>query len=87
MSEDEDTSNLHAHKAQIFLDQPLFFYLHEEKSHNEARTLAVANLTVMQGVCLHHIEQAFLSQSIFLLEEVVFRVRACYVPSDHLLTC
>jgi len=87
MYEDANTSNLHAYTAQIFLDQPSFFYLHEEKSHNEARTLAVANLAVMQGVCLHHIEQAFLSQSIFLLEEVVFWVRAGYVPSDHLLTC
>jgi hypothetical protein len=70
----------------VFLDQAPFFYLHEEKSHNEARTLAVANLTVMQGVRLHHIEQAFLSQSVFLLEEVMLWVCAGYVPSDHLLT-
>lgn len=70
-----------------FVSQALLFYLHEEEPHNETGPLAVAHLTVMQGVCLHHIEQTLLPQSILLLEEVVLWVRACYVPSDHLLTC
>lgn len=67
--------------------QALLLYLHEKEPHDETGPLAVAHLTVVQWVRLHHVEQTLLSQSILLLEEVVLRICACYVPSDHLLAC
>lgn len=74
-----------AYTGYVCVAQALLLYLHEEKPNDETRPLAVAHLAVMQGVCLHHVEQTLLSQSILFLEEVMLWVCACYVSSDHLL--
>lgn len=59
-------------------------YLHEKESHNEGRPLAVAHLTVMEGVRLHHVKEAFLAQPILFLKEVMFRICAGNVSPDDL---
>lgn len=61
-----------------------FCYLHEEDADDESRSLAVAHLAIMQRVGFHDVEEAFLTQAIFLFEEVVFGVRARYVATDDL---
>ena len=58
--------------------------LHEEKAHNESWSLAVSNLSIMDAVGLHNIEQRLLANTIFLLEEVVLRIGASNISSDNL---
>lgn len=59
-------------------------YLHEKEPHNEGGPLAVAHLTVMEGVRLHHVKEAFLAQPILFLKEVMFRICAGNVSPDDL---
>lgn len=70
----------------VILFFSLSFYLHQEDTDDESRSLAVAHLTIMQRIGFHDVEEALLAQAIFLFKEVVFRVRACYVATDNLHT-
>ena len=58
--------------------------LHEQKTDDEGRALAVADLSVMQRVGLHHVKQTLLAHAVLLLEEVVLRVRPRDIPPDRL---
>lgn len=40
----------------------------------------------LKGIHLHDIKEHFLAQAVFLLEEFVFWIGACYVPANELLT-
>lgn len=68
----------------LYTSRFLYVYLHEEDTDDESRSLAVAHLTIMQRIGFHDVEEAFLAQSIFLFEEVVFGVRARNVATDNL---
>lgn len=46
----------------------------------EAEALAVAHLAVMDGICLGHLEQGILTRAAGLLETLVRRKCAMYVP-------
>ena len=59
-------------------------YLHEEESDDESGSLTVSNFSIVEGVGLHDVEETLLTQTVFLLEEVVLRIRPRYVTSDHL---
>ena len=48
--------------------------------------MAVADLSVVDGVSLHDVEESLLADAVLLLEEVVLGVGAGNVPPDDLLT-
>ncbi len=57
-------------------------HLHEQEPYDEGRPLAVADLPVVDGVGLHHVEQRLLADAVLLLEEVVLGIGAGNVPGN-----
>ena len=59
-------------------------YLHQEETHNEGGALTISNLSVVDTVGLHHVEQRLLSYSVLLLEEFMLGIGPSNVSSDNL---
>ena len=64
--------------------RPLSTHLHQEEPHDEGAALAVAHLSVVDAVGLHHVEERLLAGTVLLLEHVVLRVGPGYVSVDGL---
>ncbi len=58
--------------------------LHEEKSNNERGSLTISDLSIVDGISLHHVEEGLLAHPVLLLEELVLRVGPRDVPANHL---
>lgn len=74
------------HHANEHCEGFKFWHMKKQKPHDESATLAIANFAVVQRVGLHHIEQRLLARSILLSEKLLFRVCACDVATNDLLT-
>ena len=59
-------------------------YLHQEEANNEGGALTVSNLSVVDTVGLHHVEQRLLSYSVLLLEEFMLWICSGNITSYNL---